>query len=68
MTRYHFFNFMYPTEANKIHQGYADMTTAFTKLTGIDKLMVLFKFTPRDWDRPKDEGTEVWSSDEISIE
>lgn len=58
MTRYHFFNFMYPTEANKINEGYNDIAYAFTKVTGINKLMMYFKFTPRNWDRPKDEGID----------
>ena len=49
---------MYPTEAYKIHQGYADIATAFTKVTGINKLMVFFKFTPRNWDRPEGEGID----------
>jgi dipeptidyl aminopeptidase/acylaminoacyl peptidase len=47
---------MYPTEANKINEGYNDIAYAFTKVTGINKLMMYFKFTPRNWDRPKDEG------------
>ena len=49
---------MYPAEANKISEGYNDIAYAFTKVTGINKLMTYFKFTPRNWDRPKGEGID----------
>ena len=47
MTRYHYFNQMYPDQARQIDKGYSDggsiMWKAFTKVSGLDRL---FRFTP----------------------
>ena len=47
MTRYHYFNQMYPDRAKETSKGYADggsiMWKAFTKVSGLDRL---FRFTP----------------------
>ena len=47
MTRYHYFNQMYPDQAREIDKGYSDggsiMWKAFTKVSGLDRL---FRFTP----------------------
>lgn len=47
MTRYHYFNQMYPDQAREIDKGFSDgasiMWNAFTKVSGLDRL---FKFTP----------------------
>jgi len=49
MTRYHFFNAMYPMEANKISEGYSTIGKAiwntFATITMLDKLFV---FTPKE--------------------
>lgn len=47
MTRYHYFNQMYPARAKETSKGYSDggslMWKAFTKVSGLDRL---FRFTP----------------------
>lgn len=47
MTRYHYFNQMYPDQAREIDKGYSDggsiMWKAFTRVSGLDRL---FRFTP----------------------
>lgn len=56
MTRYHFFNYMFPDQAKDIDDGYAMMPStiwnAFTKFTHIDRLFV---FTPKEFKKDQDE-------------
>ena len=56
MTRYHYFNTMYPEVAKEVHQGYQDMSStmwySFTKITGLSRF---FKFTP-DFNTAPDQG------------
>lgn len=56
MTRFHYFNYLYPNQAKDIHEGYQAMSTtmwnAFTKATGLSRF---FKFTPSEIDTP-DQG------------
>lgn len=47
MTRYHYFNSLYPNQAKEIQEGYQAMSStmwnAFTRVTGLYKF---FSFTP----------------------
>lgn len=49
MTRYHYFNYMYPEAAKQIDEGFANtlpiVWNAFTKLTGLNRF---FSFTPSE--------------------
>lgn len=73
MTRYHYFNAMYPQVSKDISDGYSAMSSnvwnAFTRVTGIDRF---FKFTPdfntADQAMPEGQGTDPWYSDQIGIE
>jgi hypothetical protein len=59
MTRYHFFNALYPIEAKEIDQGYQELSStiwnAFTRVTGINKL---FSFTPKEFKVDQDEVSD----------
>jgi hypothetical protein len=56
MTRYHFFNYLYPDQAKEIDQGYQVISStiwnAFTKYTYLDKI---FSFTPKELKKDLDE-------------
>ena len=51
MTRFHYFNYLYPDVAKQRSLGYQEMSStiwnAFTRVTGINKF---FKFTPSEFD------------------
>ena len=51
MTRYQYFNMMYPDEAKKIDQGFGEVApviwNAFTKYTGIKRLFSFFIIPPK---------------------
>ncbi len=75
MTRYNYFNYMYPDEAKKIDQGFAEampaIWNAFTKVTGLNRF---FSFTPAEITnnpaKDQAQGTlpkPAWYSDEINL-
>ena len=61
MTRYHYFNYMYPEAAKQIDEGFAStipiIWNGFTKATGLYKF---FSFTPDEIrnNPAKDQGAE----------
>jgi hypothetical protein len=76
MTRYHFFNAMYPRQSADLSEGLSVapyiVWNAFTRVTGLDRF---FRFTPSELNTadqagPEGQGTdeEPFYSDQIGIE